>query len=221
MLAGLYLSFDPLLSRGCFQNSSQTRIAFLSFPLTCWELLNRTETSIITTTPSFLLRSISFFSSHRSPFWPGVLLNGVGPLKRNITSATLSLVPDTGSGRGCVDQAYTSLYFSGNELLWVECVYLNLVVLAEVRLGCYFSVYQRVLWQMPSLTSPARLILFKEWNLTVVLLSGQGAPCNYFRCRKAQMHSIPVLWFMACDSAAHVMLMFSASFAFIFFCLTK
>lgn len=148
MLAGVYLSFGPLLGLGLFPElfTNWNCLSFLSTDLlrSSW-----IEPSPRSSPPSFpfLLRSISFFflPSHCSPFWPAVLLNGVGPLKRNITSATLSLVPDTGPGVVSVwtPGAYTSLYLRWNELLWVECLCLNLVMLAEVKLQLlHFSLLQ-------------------------------------------------------------------------------
>lgn len=132
MLASLYLSFHPLLSQGCFQNSSQTGIAFLSFPLTCWELLNRNRA------PDhhhhsffpFLFRSISFY------FFPMACLFDLESCWKASAqwSVTLHqhpcLLSLTRAQVVAVDQAHTSLYLSWNELHWVERLCLNLVMLA-------------------------------------------------------------------------------------------
>lgn len=70
---------------------SQTGITLVSFSLTCREFLNWTELQIliITRFPSSSNRISCFFPSHCLPFWPSVLSNGVGPLKRSITSESL------------------------------------------------------------------------------------------------------------------------------------
>lgn len=80
----LYLSFDPLQCQGCFQSSSQTEIAFLFFPLTCWDFLNRTEPPI-TITPSFLPPLIYFLLFFFSP------LAFFDPLSCRMASASWSV----------------------------------------------------------------------------------------------------------------------------------
>lgn len=187
MQASLYLSYLSL-SLGCFQNSSLTGIAFLSFPLTCWELLNRTEPSIITATSSFLLRSISFFFL--------LIARLFDPVSCWMASAhwsvTLHQQPcPLSPTQNKVAAVWTKLMSLclWNELLWAECLCLNLVMLAEVRWGLlHFS--------LPVGTSPGCLIWFKVWNLTVMLPSAQGTYCCYFRWQPMKQ---------SCDSAAQVL----------------
>lgn len=97
----------------CFTTSSQTRIAPLF--LFHWPVPSswiEPGILIITSAPSFLPLIYFLFSS--PPLLiahlcrPVVLFKGAGQLKRDITSASLPFVRDTGSGRGCVFQAEMS-----------------------------------------------------------------------------------------------------------------
>lgn len=110
------------------------------------------------------------FPSHCSPFWPGVPLNGVGSLKPNITSATLSPVPDTGSGSRPCGPRLTHLCMSAE----MSC-FDSMSVLKPCYGGwgeawlLHFSLPATLADAQPSTVS---LILFKAWNWTVVLPSG-------------------------------------------------
>lgn len=81
----------------------------LFFTLTCSELLNRTKPPIITATDSTRPFFYFLFSPpHLAARLFDPVVNGVDPAERNITSATLSVVADTGSGQYCVAEPCVS-----------------------------------------------------------------------------------------------------------------
>lgn len=148
MLAGVYLSFGPLLGLGLFPElfTNWNCLSFLSTDLlrSSW-----IEPSPRSSPPSFpfLLRSISFFFPPFSllAFLTCCPVEWCRPTEAQHYISNLVSRPRHRPRVVSVwtPGAYTSLYLRWNELLWVECLCLNLVMLAEVKLQLlHFSLLQ-------------------------------------------------------------------------------